>query len=59
MKFPCFSNLFFTPYQMITQRETSACVTNNISLELTYENLQENKCKPQASRVTLHPKEER
>ena len=29
---------------MITQRETSACVTNDISLELTYENLQESKC---------------
>jgi hypothetical protein len=42
---------------MITKRETSACVTNDISLELTYENLQENKCKPQASRVSLHPKE--
>jgi hypothetical protein len=45
---------------MITKkRETSACVTNAISLELTYENLQESKCKPQALRVTLHPKEER
>jgi hypothetical protein len=44
---------------MVTPRETSACVTNDISLELTYENLQESKCKPQASRVTLHPKEER
>jgi hypothetical protein len=42
---------------MITQRETSACVTNDISL--TYENLQESKCKPQASWVTLHPKEQR
>jgi hypothetical protein len=41
---------------MITQRETSACITNDISLELTYENLQESKCKPQDSRVTLHPK---
>ena len=29
---------------MITKRETSACVTNDISLELTYENLQESKC---------------
>jgi hypothetical protein len=38
---------------MITQRKTSACVTNDISLELTYENLQASKCKPQASRVTL------
>jgi hypothetical protein len=44
---------------MITQMETSACVTNDIYLELTYENLQENKSKPQASRVTLHPQEER
>ena len=44
---------------MITKRETSACVTNDISLELTYENRQESKCKPQASRVALHPKEER
>ena len=44
---------------MITQMKTSACVTNAISLELTYENLQESKCKPQALRVTLHPKEER
>jgi hypothetical protein len=34
---------------MITQMETSACVTNEISLELTYENLQESNCKPQAS----------
>jgi hypothetical protein len=32
---------------MITKRDTSACVTNDISLELTYENLQESKCKPQ------------
>ena len=30
---------------MITKRETSACITNDISLELTYENLQESKCK--------------
>ena len=44
---------------MITKRETSACAAFNISLESTYENLQESKCKPQASRVTLHPKEER
>jgi hypothetical protein len=41
---------------MITQRETSACVTNDISLELTCENLQESKCKSQATWVTLHPK---
>jgi hypothetical protein len=44
---------------MITKRETSACATNDISLELTYENIQESKCNPQASRVSLHPKEER
>jgi hypothetical protein len=46
---------------MIIKRETSACVINDISLELTYGNLQESKCmlKPQASRVALHPKEER
>ena len=30
---------------MITKRETSACVATNISIELTYENLQESKCK--------------
>jgi hypothetical protein len=30
---------------MITKRETSACVAINISLELTYENQQESKCK--------------
>jgi hypothetical protein len=59
IKFPCFSNLFSIPYQNDYKRETSACVTNAISLELTYENLQESKCKSQASRVTLHPKEER
>jgi hypothetical protein len=29
---------------MITKRETSACVANEISLELTYGNLQESKC---------------
>jgi hypothetical protein len=44
---------------MITKREASTCATNDISLELTYENRQESKCKPQASRVTLHPNEER
>jgi hypothetical protein len=44
---------------MITEGETSACVTNDISFELSYKNLQESKCKPQATRVTLHPKEER
>jgi hypothetical protein len=38
MKFPCFSNLAFHSFsKMITKRETSACVTNDISLELTYE----------------------
>ena len=30
---------------MITKRETSACVATNISLEFTYESLQESKCK--------------
>jgi hypothetical protein len=44
---------------MITQMEASACVTNDISLELTYENLQVSKCEPQASRGTLPPKDER
>jgi hypothetical protein len=34
---------------MITKRETSACVAINISLELTYENLQESKCKFKAT----------
>jgi hypothetical protein len=29
---------------MITKKETSACVTNDISLEHIYENLQESKC---------------
>jgi hypothetical protein len=29
---------------MITKRETSACVTNDISLEHICENLQESKC---------------
>ena len=54
MKFPCFSNLaFHSLSKMITKRETSACVTNDISLEPTYEILQESKCKPQASRGLL------
>jgi hypothetical protein len=45
MKFPYFSNLLFIPYQkMITKRETSTCVTNVISFELIYENLQKGKC---------------
>jgi hypothetical protein len=30
---------------MFTKRETSACVAINISLEVTYENLQESNCK--------------
>ena len=30
---------------MITKMETSACVATNIYIELTYENLQESKCK--------------
>jgi hypothetical protein len=30
---------------MITKKESSACVAINISLEFTYENLQESKCK--------------
>jgi hypothetical protein len=34
---------------MITKRETSACVAINISLELTCENLQESKCKLNAT----------
>jgi hypothetical protein len=34
---------------MITKRETSACVATNISIELTYENLQESKCKFKAT----------
>ena len=34
---------------MITKRETSACVTNDISLEHIYENLQESKCKVKAT----------
>ena len=29
---------------MITKMESSACVTNNISLELTYGNIQKRKC---------------
>ena len=34
---------------MITKRETSACAAFNISLESTYENLQESKCKVKAT----------
>jgi hypothetical protein len=41
---------------MITLRETNACVTNDISLELTYENLQESKCKPQGLHFTQRKK---
>ena len=47
---------------MITKRETSACVATNISIELTYENRQESKCKFNATSLKgfdLHPKEER
>jgi hypothetical protein len=39
---------------MITKSETSACATNDVSLEHIYENLQENECmfiKTQASRL--------
>jgi hypothetical protein len=41
---------------MIKQRETSACITNDISLELTYENPQENKRKPQSLKGFSSPK---
>jgi hypothetical protein len=45
MKFPCFSSLCFSfIIKLITKRETRACATNDISLELTYGNLQESKC---------------
>jgi hypothetical protein len=47
---------------MITKRETSAYVATNISIELTYENRQESKCKSNATSLKgfdLHPKEER
>jgi hypothetical protein len=55
MKFPCFSNLaFHSLSKMITKMETSACVTNKVSLEFTYE-----RESAQASWVALHPKEER
>jgi hypothetical protein len=58
MKFPCFSNLaFHSLSKMVTKMETSACVTNKVSLEPTYEYLQKNNA--QASWVVLHPKEER
>jgi hypothetical protein len=59
MKFPCFSNLaFYSLSKMVTKMETSACVTNKVSLEPTYEYLQK-KESAQASWVVLHPKEER
>jgi hypothetical protein len=58
MKFPCFSNLaFHSLSKMVTKMETSACVTNKVSLEPTYEYLQKESA--QASWVVLHPKEER
>jgi hypothetical protein len=41
---------------MITKRETSACVTNDISLELTDENLRKSKCKPQGLLFTQRKK---
>jgi hypothetical protein len=41
MKFPCFSNLAF---HSLSKMETSACVTNKVSLEPTYEYLQKRKC---------------
>jgi hypothetical protein len=44
MKFPCFSNLYFIPFKNDYKKETSACATNDISLEHIYENLQESKC---------------
>jgi hypothetical protein len=40
---------------MITQRETSACVAINISLEPTYKRVSA-RLKPQASKGTLQPK---
>jgi hypothetical protein len=44
MKFPCFSNLaFHSLSKMVTKMETSACVTNKVSLEPTYEYLQKRK----------------
>jgi hypothetical protein len=49
---------------MITKKETSACVTNDITLEHIYENLQESECmfnllKDTSLKVALHIKEER
>jgi hypothetical protein len=50
--------------KMITKKETSACVTNDITLEHIYENLQESECmfnllKDTSLKVALHIKEER
>jgi hypothetical protein len=45
MKFPCFSNLaFYSLSKMVTKMETSACVTNKVFLEPTYEYLQKGEC---------------
>jgi hypothetical protein len=45
MKFPCFSNpASHSLSKMITKMEISACVTNKVSLEPTYEYLQKRKC---------------
>ena len=45
IKFPCFSNSpFHSLSKMITKRETSACITNKASLDLTFEYLQKRKC---------------
>jgi hypothetical protein len=58
MKFPCSSNLAsHSLSKMVTKLETSACVTNKVSLEPTYE--YQKKESAQASWVVLHPKEER
>jgi hypothetical protein len=47
--------------KLITKRETSACATNDISLELTYGNLQESKCMFKATSLKgcSSPKEKR
>ena len=39
---------------MITKRETSACVTDDISLEHIYENLQESECMFNLLKDTSH-----
>jgi hypothetical protein len=49
---------------MITKKETSACITHDISLEHIYKNLQEsegmfNLLKDTSLRVALHLKQER